>query len=62
MKVLTSHYDIYQDTMNPFNSPFLSGIRPDWTAAGWPADIIRQANGEWRHGWVVIPALELLFK
>jgi hypothetical protein len=62
MKVLTSHYDIYQDTMNPSNFPFLAGIRPDWTVAWWPADIIRQANGDWRHGWAVIPALELVFK
>ena len=54
MKVFTSHYDIYQDTMNPSNFPFLAGIRPDWTAAGWPAD--------WRHGWAVILALELVFK
>jgi hypothetical protein len=53
MKVLTSRYDIYQDTMNPSNFPFLGGIHPDWTTAGWPADIIRQANGDWRHGWAV---------
>jgi hypothetical protein len=53
MKVLTSRYDIYQDTMNPSNFPFLAGIHPDWTTAGWPADIIRQANGGWQHGWAV---------
>jgi hypothetical protein len=53
MKVLTSRYDIYQDTMNPSNFPFLKGVHPDWTTAGWPADIIRQANGDWRHGWAV---------
>jgi hypothetical protein len=53
MKVLTSRYDIYQDTMNPSNFPFLAGIHPDWTTAAWPADIIRQANGDWRHGWAV---------
>jgi len=53
MKVLTSRYDIYQDTMNPSNFPFLAGIHPDWTTAGWPEDIIRQANGDWKHGWAV---------
>jgi hypothetical protein len=53
MKVLTSRYDIYQDTMNPSNFPFLGGIHRNWTTAGWPADIIRQANGDWRHGWGV---------
>jgi hypothetical protein len=53
MKVLTSRYDIYQDTMNPSNFPFLGGVHPDWTTAGWPADIIRQANGDWKHGWGV---------
>ncbi|MGO8701253.1 MAG: glycoside hydrolase [Limisphaerales bacterium] len=53
MKVLTSRYDIYQDTMNPSNFPFLGGTHPDWTTAAWPADIIRQANGDWKHGWGV---------
>jgi hypothetical protein len=53
MKVLTSRYDIYQDTMNPSNFPFLRGVDANWTTAGWPADIIRQANGDWRHGWGV---------
>jgi hypothetical protein len=53
MKVLTSRYDIYQDTMNPSNFPFLAGIHSDWTTAAWPVDIIRQANGDWRHGWAV---------
>jgi hypothetical protein len=53
MKVLTSRYDIYQDTMNPSNFPFLAGIHSDWTTAAWPADIIRQANGDWQRGWAV---------
>jgi hypothetical protein len=53
MKVLTSRYDIYQDTMNPANFPFLGGVDRNWTTAGWPDDIIRQANGDWRHGWGV---------
>jgi hypothetical protein len=53
MKVLTSRYDIYQDTMDPANFPFLAGIHPDWTTAGWPADIIRKASGDWQHGWGV---------
>jgi hypothetical protein len=53
MKFLTSRYDIYQDTMNPSNFPFLAGIHPDWTTAAWPADIIRKANGDWQHGWAV---------
>jgi hypothetical protein len=53
MKVLTSRYDIYQDTMDPANFPFLSGIHPDWTTGAWPADLIRQADGSWRRGWAV---------
>ncbi len=53
MKVLTSRYDIYQDTMNPSNFPFLAGTHSDWTTAAWPADIIRRANGDWQHGWAV---------
>src|ERR1017187_2706046 len=53
MKVLTSRYDIYQDTMNPSNFPFLRGADANWTTAGWPADIIRQANGGWSHAWGV---------
>jgi hypothetical protein len=53
IKVLTSRYDIYQDTMNPANFPFLGGVDANWTTAGWPDDIIRQANRDWRHGWGV---------
>jgi hypothetical protein len=53
MKVLTSRYDIYQDTMNPSNFPFLAGIHPDWTTAAGRLTLIRQANGDWRHGWGV---------
>jgi hypothetical protein len=53
MKVLTSRYDIYQDTMDPVNFPKLNGTHGDWTTAAWPNDIIIRANGDWLHGWGV---------
>jgi hypothetical protein len=61
MKVLSSRYDIYQDTMNPANFPFLGGVDANWTTAGWPADIIRQANGDWRHGWAVRGTNDIMY-
>ena len=51
--VLTSRYDIYQDVMNPAEFPKLSWIHPDWTTAGWPKDIMLDAEGRWIHGWEV---------
>jgi len=48
MKVLTSRYDIYQDTMNPSNFPFLRGVDANWDDRRVPDDIIRQANEDWR--------------
>ncbi len=51
--VLTSRYDIYQDVMNPANFPQLAARHGDWVTEAWPAEIIRQANGEWERGWGV---------
>ena len=51
--VLTSRYDIYQDAMAPTNFPHLRYKHTDWTSAGWPQDINREANGDWRRGWGV---------
>ena len=51
--VLTSRYDIYQDTMNPENFKFLRGVHSDWTTDAWPQDIILKANGDWLRGWGV---------
>jgi hypothetical protein len=31
----------------------LRGVHPDWTQAGWPKDIMLDANGSWRKGWQV---------
>lgn len=53
MKVLTSRYDIYQDTMDPANFPQLNGTHGDWTTAAWPQDIVIRANGDWQRGWGV---------
>jgi hypothetical protein len=53
MKVLTSRYDIYQDTMNPANFPKLRGIHGDWTSDAWPKDLLLRANGDWERGWAV---------
>lgn len=51
--VLTSRYDIYQDVMDPAQFPKLRGIHPDWTTAGWPNDLMIEANGQWTKGWGV---------
>lgn len=53
MGVLTSRYDIYQDTMNPENFKFLRGVHPDWTTEAWPKDLMLGANGDWIRGWQV---------
>ncbi|OHB82963.1 MAG: hypothetical protein A2V98_23770, partial [Planctomycetes bacterium RBG_16_64_12] len=51
--VLTSRYDIYQDTMDPANFPKLWGVHPDWTTEAWPADLMLGPNGDWTRGWRV---------
>jgi hypothetical protein len=51
--VLSSRYDIFQDSMNPENFPKLNWIHADWTSEGWPDDIMLDANGHWRRGWEV---------
>ena len=51
--VLTSRYDIYQDTMNPENFKFLRGVHSDWTTEAWPDDLMRDARGDWIRGWRV---------
>jgi hypothetical protein len=53
MKVLSSRYDIYQDTMNPANFPKLRGIHADWTTDAWPKDLMLRADGDWERGWRV---------
>ncbi|MBL7044563.1 MAG: carbohydrate binding domain-containing protein [Pirellulaceae bacterium] len=54
MGVLTSRYDIYQDTMNPENFPKLRGIHGDWTSSAWPRDLMIGANDDWVRGWRVM--------
>jgi len=51
--VLTSRYDIYQDTMNPANFPKLRGVHGDWTTEAWPDDLMLGPDGDWRRGWRV---------
>jgi hypothetical protein len=52
--VLTSRYDIYQDLMDTqVVKEKLRGLHSDWTQAGWPNDIMLDANGNWRKGWQV---------
>jgi hypothetical protein len=52
--VLTSRYEIYQDLMDPqVVKEKLRGVHSDWTQAGWPKDIMLDANGSWRKGWQV---------
>ena len=52
--ILTGRYDIYQDLMDPaVVTGKLHHSHGDWTEAGWPDDINRLANGDWRRGWGV---------
>lgn len=54
MDVLTSRYDIYQDTMNPANFDQLPGLHPDWTTAAWTNDdLMIREDGQWVRGWEV---------
>jgi hypothetical protein len=51
--VLTSRYDIYQDTMNPANFPLLRWTHGDWTTEAWPKDLCLNSRGDWARGWEV---------
>ena len=54
MGVLTSRYDIYQDTMNPEFFPRLRGTHGDWTTEAWAkGDVMRGPSGDWVKGWQV---------
>lgn len=54
MGVLTSRYDIYQDTMNPENFPKLRWLHPDWTSDAWKNDdLMVGKGGEWVRGWEI---------
>ncbi len=51
--ILSSRYDIYQDTMNPANFPNLRSVHPDWTTDAWPKDLMLNSKGDWIRGWEV---------
>ncbi|MBL7223859.1 MAG: carbohydrate binding domain-containing protein, partial [Candidatus Brocadiae bacterium] len=52
--VLSSRYDIYQDSMDPKFFPRLRGKHGDWTSEAWANDhIMHDANGDWVRGWRV---------
>lgn len=52
--VLTSRYDIYQDTMDPAQFARLRHTHPDWTTAAWArGDIQRDADGRPTRGWEI---------
>ncbi len=54
MGVLSSRYDIYQDTMAPENFPKLSWLHADWTSEAWANDdLMIGEDGEWVRGWEV---------
>ena len=54
MGVLSSRYDIYQDTMNPKFFPRLRGKHGDWTTEAWErGDVMIDAGGDWVRGWRV---------
>ena len=51
--ILTSRYDIYQDSMDPKNFP-LVGKADAWTSEAWERDeLMTDANGNWIRGWEV---------
>lgn len=52
--VLTSRYDIFQDTMNPADFPKLKWLHGDWTSDAWKNDdLMIGADGEWVRGWEI---------
>ncbi|MFW6163861.1 MAG: glycoside hydrolase, partial [Planctomycetota bacterium] len=52
--VLTSRYDIYQDTMNPTFHDRLRHVHGDWTTEAWErGDVMIDARGDWVRGWRV---------
>lgn len=54
MDVLTSRYDIYQDTMDPAQYPRLRYTHPDWTTAAWArGDIQLERDGRPVRGWEI---------
>ena len=54
MGVLTSRYDIYQDTMNPENFSRLRYHSPDWTSDAWKnGDLMTGSDGGWVRGWEI---------
>lgn len=54
MGVLTSRYDIYQDSMNPADFPKLQYKHGDWTSEAWAkGDLVLDSRGNWERGWEV---------
>ncbi len=54
MGVLSSRYDIYQDTMDPKHHPRLRWVHRDWTTEAWAkGDVMLDADGDWVRGWRV---------
>jgi hypothetical protein len=51
--VLTGHYDIYQDVMDPNKYPLLQYVMKEWPEGAWPKDLILGADGDWTKGWQV---------
>jgi len=51
--LLTGHYDIYQDIMNPAMYPQLAYIHPDWIPEAWPSQLVLDPKGEAIPGWKV---------
>jgi len=52
--ILTSRYDIYQDSMDPKNFEAIGAKHGDWTSEAWERDeLMTDANGNWIRGWEV---------
>lgn len=52
--ILTSRYDIYQDSMDPARTEDLGYYSDAWTGAAWErGELMRNAAGDWIRGWEV---------
>lgn len=52
--ILTSRYDIYQDSMDPKRKDDIGYYGDSWTGAAWERDeLMTDAGGNWIRGWEV---------
>lgn len=52
--ILTSRYDIYQDSMDPANTEAIGYYSSSWTGDAWAkGELMIDENGDWIRGWRV---------